>query len=184
MQTSWLTFTVVTAAAAISYVAISRRWRHPISILNASKSRIARWADMWQKGRTNFHQHEPNPLLVKYGSQLLQANTTLRVFVPFCGKTVDLPWIASQSGVEEVIGNEAVELAVQQFVSVRSHKPAGWNLLLVYFYPPPPPPPDPLSPGENLSCCFISPREASTWETASGLHPLRCMIRHAGMIVA
>mmetsp|Transcript_14883 Transcript_14883/g.41837 ORF Transcript_14883/g.41837 Transcript_14883/m.41837 type:complete len:276 (+) Transcript_14883:172-999(+) len=118
MKQSWFAFAFVTAsAAAISYATLRKKWKNGADE-EASTSRIAKWLDRWQKGQTQFHQQEPNSLLVKHADAFLEPSTTpMRVFVPFCGKSVDLPWLASHSTIAEVVGNEAVELAVQQFVS-------------------------------------------------------------------
>ena len=51
--------------------------------------------------------------------------------MPLCGKTVDMPWLAEQAGVTEVVGVEYVQQAVDEFVKenpalkLRKAKPVG-----------------------------------------------------------
>jgi len=70
---------------------------------------------MWSTGRTQFHQSSVNPVLLKYQSELLDGPEQHRVFVPLCGKSLDLVWLAENVQVKVVIGNEAVEKAVKEF---------------------------------------------------------------------
>jgi len=69
---------------------------------------------MWSAGRTQFHQPTVNHVLLKYQSELLDGQDH-RVFVPLCGKSVDLVWLSQNEKVKEVIGNEAVSKAVAEF---------------------------------------------------------------------
>jgi thiopurine S-methyltransferase len=69
------------------------------------------WHDKWNSNQIAFHQAEANPLLVEY-LDVLKLNPGDTVFVPLCGKTLDIAWLLSQG--YKVIGVELVELAVQQ----------------------------------------------------------------------
>lgn len=72
------------------------------------------WHEKWHQQQIGFHQQDINPFLVKYWQQLrLPANT--KVFVPLCGKSLDMCFLAEQG--HQVIGCELNELAVQQFFS-------------------------------------------------------------------
>lgn len=72
------------------------------------------WHNRWQEKRTGFHQSEVNPLLIKYWSKLnLPAGS--RVFVPLCGKSIDMIWLAAQG--YDIVGVELVESAVKEFFS-------------------------------------------------------------------
>lgn len=70
------------------------------------------WQARWQNKRIGFNQPEVNPLLIKYFSTLdLPASS--RVFVPLCGKSIDMLWLIDQG--YDVVGIELVESAVQEF---------------------------------------------------------------------
>ncbi|PWW03872.1 thiopurine S-methyltransferase [Hoeflea marina] len=69
------------------------------------------WHDRWQSGRIGFHENRPNPLLLAHFAALsVPANG--RVFVPLCGKTLDIGWLMSRG--HRVAGAELSELAIGQ----------------------------------------------------------------------
>lgn len=70
------------------------------------------WAGYWAAGRTGFHRSEVHELLRRHLSLLLPSDGA-RVLVPLCGKTLDLPWLASRC--EEVVGSEWVAQAIEAF---------------------------------------------------------------------
>lgn len=49
------------------------------------------WHQRWGKIDIAFHESEANPLLVKYFKEL-HLEKGSRVFVPLCGKTLDIAW--------------------------------------------------------------------------------------------
>ncbi|MDP2342160.1 MAG: methyltransferase domain-containing protein [Deltaproteobacteria bacterium] len=67
------------------------------------------WADRWHTGQIAFHQGVPNPLLVEHHARIAGDR---RVYLPLCGKAVDLVWLRDQG--HEVTGCELVPLAIQQ----------------------------------------------------------------------
>ena len=67
------------------------------------------WNERWQTGLIGFHQGQPNPLLVEHHALIAGDH---RVYVPLCGKALDLLWLRDQG--HEVTGSERVSLAVQQ----------------------------------------------------------------------
>ena len=72
------------------------------------------WHQRWQDNRIGFHQPAPTPLLLKHWPALGVAPGA-RVFVPLCGKSLDLAWFAAQG--YRVLGVELSQLAVEQFFS-------------------------------------------------------------------
>lgn len=70
------------------------------------------WQDRWQEGKIGFHKSEPNPIITKYFSTL-GLKEGARVFVPLCGKSLDIPWLAQQGF--KVVGAELSEIAVSDF---------------------------------------------------------------------
>jgi len=48
------------------------------------------WESRWQEGRIGFHLPEVNSYLLRYSDKLLTQDPE-SVFVPLCGKTLDLP---------------------------------------------------------------------------------------------
>lgn len=78
------------------------------------------WHNRWQEKRIGFNQSEVNPLLKKYWSAL-NLPIGSRVFVPLCGKSIDMVWLLSQG--YDVIGVELVESAVQEFFAEQNIEP-------------------------------------------------------------
>ena len=78
------------------------------------------WHSRWQEKRIGFNQSAVNPLLMSYFKQLnLPAGS--RVFVPLCGKSIDMAWLAAQG--YDVVGVELVETAVQAFFAEQNISP-------------------------------------------------------------
>jgi len=70
------------------------------------------WESRWHEDRIGFHLKEVNPYLIRFSDQLLYQNPD-RVFVPLCGKTLDLCWLSKNT--KKVIGIEFVNKAVKDF---------------------------------------------------------------------
>ena len=67
------------------------------------------WDQWWQEGKTAFHMENVNPNLSNHVDTLLiKQNCT--VFVPLCGKAVDMKYLADKG--HKVIGLEFSEKAV------------------------------------------------------------------------
>lgn len=76
------------------------------------------WRERWQNKEIGFHQSEVNPYLAHYYGALgpqLSERQKLRVFVPLCGKSQDMIWLAENGYA--VVGVEVSEIAVQDFFS-------------------------------------------------------------------
>lgn len=70
------------------------------------------WHDRWENNLTGFHLNEVNPYL-KENWTSLNLQSGARVFVPLCGKSLDLIWLADQGF--DVVGIELSPLAVDAF---------------------------------------------------------------------
>lgn len=69
------------------------------------------WHERWQHNEIGFHAPVPNPLLIAhFGALSLKAGD--RVFLPLCGKTLDIGWLLSQGF--RVVGAELSEKAVKE----------------------------------------------------------------------
>lgn len=67
------------------------------------------WHQRWAEGRIGFHKPTVNPNLARY-IDALDVAAGDRVFVPLCGKSLDLPWLAARGF--EPVGVELIESAV------------------------------------------------------------------------
>ena len=70
------------------------------------------WLERWQRGEIGFHQDEVNPHLANHWPQLARTPPG-EIFIPLCGKSRDLLWLAGQG--YRVLGVEISPLAVQAF---------------------------------------------------------------------
>ncbi|MEG3767773.1 thiopurine S-methyltransferase [Alteromonas sp. 14N.309.X.WAT.G.H12] len=69
------------------------------------------WLQKWRNNQTGFHEKDANPNLTAHFPSLnLQANQ--RVFIPLCGKTLDISWLISRG--YDVIGAELSDIAIKQ----------------------------------------------------------------------
>lgn len=70
------------------------------------------WLERWQRNQIGFHENEVNPYLSQFWSQLA-LDPESKVFVPLCGKSVDMDWLG-QHGYK-VLGVEFSDIAAQAF---------------------------------------------------------------------
>lgn len=77
------------------------------------------WLNKWQKNDIHFNQNEVNPFLLKY-HQHLGALAGHNVFVPLCGKSIDMLWLMKQGA--SVVGVELSQMAIEQFIHENSLK--------------------------------------------------------------
>ena len=68
------------------------------------------WHDRWQEGRLGFHEGKANRMLEAHIGALALGEGA-RIFVPLCGKAVDIPWLLSRG--YHVAGVELSEIAVR-----------------------------------------------------------------------
>ncbi|WP_028024108.1 thiopurine S-methyltransferase [Enterovibrio calviensis] len=78
------------------------------------------WHSRWAENRIGFHLTDTNPALVKHWNAL-KPQRNEAVFVPMCGKSVDLSWLACKHN--EVVGVELSEIAVRAFFSEHLYTP-------------------------------------------------------------
>lgn len=68
------------------------------------------WHRKWQKNEIGFHLPEANPLLVAHLSSL-NLKLGSQIFLPLCGKTLDIAWLLAQG--YRVVGAELSVIAVE-----------------------------------------------------------------------
>jgi thiopurine S-methyltransferase len=78
------------------------------------------WLDRWQRGDIGWHLPEINVHLQEFWPDLGMAPGTL-IFVPLCGKTLDLLWLVSRG--YRVIGVEISEMAVKDLFTEHGLSP-------------------------------------------------------------
>lgn len=110
---------------------------------------MQRWFNRWDENKLGWHRQDPHAFLLKYGSHIVPNfnaadnsnnecrdesqntceaadkedvnNNGARIFVPLCGKTVDMNFLAKHDGVQEVVGCDGIRKALLDFVQENSH---------------------------------------------------------------
>lgn len=70
------------------------------------------WHQKWEFNDIGFNQSKPNPLMTKY-FEVLDLKQDSRIFVPLCGKSIDMLWLVEQGYY--VIGVELSAIACAAF---------------------------------------------------------------------
>jgi thiopurine S-methyltransferase len=70
------------------------------------------WLKMWRNDQTDFHQQLFNPLLARFWPSFNTKKSGC-IFVPLCGKSLDLIWFAQQG--YNVVGVELSPVATKSF---------------------------------------------------------------------
>lgn len=79
------------------------------------------WHQKWQSNEIGFHAEVANSLLVDHLAAL-SLEPGSRLFLPLCGKTLDIAWLLDQGYT--VAGAELSELAVEQLFAELGVQPA------------------------------------------------------------
>lgn len=77
------------------------------------------WHKVWENNSIGFHQHDVHPFLKDSFQHLLQAQDK-RVFVPLCGKSLDMAFLAEYM---DVIGSELSDIACNDFFADKQLTP-------------------------------------------------------------
>ena len=78
------------------------------------------WLSRWKQNQIGFHQPQANPLMVAhFASIALRPGAT--VFVPLCGKSLDMHWLRAQG--YRVAGAELSRVAVEQLFAEMGLQP-------------------------------------------------------------
>lgn len=70
------------------------------------------WHERWQSGQVGFHQSTVHPFLARWWPTL-DVPATARIYVPLCGKSLDMVWLAERG--HTVIGSELSSIAIREF---------------------------------------------------------------------
>jgi thiopurine S-methyltransferase len=80
------------------------------------------WHERWRTGQTGFHQQAVHPFLERWWPGL-GVRPGARVYVPLCGKSLDMAWLAGRG--HTVLGSELSRIAVDEFFAGQSLQPTA-----------------------------------------------------------
>ena len=83
------------------------------------------WHEKWQINQIGFHLNKPNPLLLTHFDKL-QLSKKSRIFLPLCGKTLDIAYLLEQGF--QLIGSELSEIAIEALFADLNIKPNTTNI--------------------------------------------------------
>lgn len=89
------------------------------------------WHQRWAANEIGFHRSQPNPLLIAYFNALALTKGS-RIFVPLCGKTLDIAWLLSNGYL--IAGAELSELAITQLFAELGIEPTITELGTIKHY--------------------------------------------------
>jgi len=69
------------------------------------------WIKRWEEKNIHFHEESVNSLLIKH-FKTLQLKHSSNIFVPLCGKTLDISWLLMLG--HNIVGVELSEIAVKE----------------------------------------------------------------------
>jgi thiopurine S-methyltransferase len=78
------------------------------------------WLERWERAEIGFHQNDINPYLQQFWPELKPAQDG-EVFVPLCGKSLDMVWLRQQG--QSVLGVELSGIAVRDFFKELAQTP-------------------------------------------------------------
>ncbi|MEZ8285816.1 thiopurine S-methyltransferase [Vibrio splendidus] len=78
------------------------------------------WHNKWTANQIGFHLEDVNPLLIEFWKKT-EPSYEKSVFVPLCGKSEDLIWLATKHS--DVQGVELSQIAVRAFFSEHLYTP-------------------------------------------------------------
>lgn len=79
------------------------------------------WLERWQNGDIGFHRDEFHPALNAHWMRL-EVPPPATVFVPLCGKSLDMQWLARRG--HRILAVELSELAVDAFFAEQRREPS------------------------------------------------------------
>jgi len=89
------------------------------------------WHKRWENNEIAFHDSKPNIFLKKNVNKLLPCNSN-RIFLPLCGKTLDISWLLSKG--YSVAGSELSKEAIEQLFIELKIKPSIKKLGNIHCY--------------------------------------------------
>jgi thiopurine S-methyltransferase len=79
------------------------------------------WLERWQTGQIGFHQATVHPFLARWWPTLGMPSTA-RVYVPLCGKSLDMVWLAERG--HTIVGSELSPIAIRDFFASQRLDPS------------------------------------------------------------
>ncbi|XP_076079485.1 putative thiopurine S-methyltransferase [Mytilus galloprovincialis] len=76
------------------------------------------WNERWKNRNIGFHKDHINVMLEKHVKRLVNKRENIKVFIPLCGKSLDMKWLADQG--HTIVGVDCAEVAFKEFFEEHS----------------------------------------------------------------
>lgn len=76
---------------------------------------VDHWKRVWDSGTYTFHSDAVHPKLIKYLDMCVDGREHLRMFVPLCGKSVDMKYLYDKG--HHIVGVDCSSIAIEEFFS-------------------------------------------------------------------
>mmetsp|Transcript_20024 Transcript_20024/g.33246 ORF Transcript_20024/g.33246 Transcript_20024/m.33246 type:complete len:271 (+) Transcript_20024:128-940(+) len=91
--------------------------------LEEGSERLSPWLRRWDNNKIGFHKQEVHENLLQHGATIIPSfadggetcSDPVRVFVPLCGKSVDMAFLAQHKSVSDVVGIDGIRKALEEF---------------------------------------------------------------------
>lgn len=84
-----------------------------------SSENLARWKDRWETNTLGWHRTDVNDVIRTHGDKLFPEDDSctenFRIFVPLCGKSLDMAHFARDERVTEVVGLDGIHKSLREF---------------------------------------------------------------------
>lgn len=81
---------------------------------------LSYWNERWNDDNIGWHKTDVNPALAENIAALKNGRSTIKVFVPLCGKSVDMKWLYNNG--HTIIGVEGCSKAIETFFTENNLK--------------------------------------------------------------
>lgn len=71
------------------------------------------WHEKWESNNIGFHLPQPHPFLIQHFERL-QLPQPSRIFLPLCGKTLDIHWLLSQG--HQIVAIDLSPIAIKALI--------------------------------------------------------------------
>ncbi|RUO48340.1 thiopurine S-methyltransferase [Pseudidiomarina donghaiensis] len=78
------------------------------------------WHERWKNREIGFHRNDVHPLLTQHFKPIAKPGVT--VFVPLCGKSLDMKWLLEQG--YQVLGIELNQSAIEEYFAEQNLTPS------------------------------------------------------------
>ncbi|XP_023244013.1 thiopurine S-methyltransferase-like [Centruroides sculpturatus] len=74
---------------------------------------LEKWVEKWEANKIPWHRTINNRFLLNYYDKLINGRSSIQIFFPMCGKSIDMKWLYDKG--HKIVGVEYCEKAIKDF---------------------------------------------------------------------